>query len=448
MRILVLAAFLIISMVGCNAKESTKKKELNVYFPSFASTIAAEKFDDLVQAKKKFEENNKNITVKLNPRGGYTDNFYILNDVAAGSKIDVVMLYDINVSDFSSYGALRSLDDYIDQDTNLMDETYEEGFLDRVKIKGSLYTLPIGFFAQGLLYNKDILKKYQLEPKTNWTWKDFFNFANTINKGDCVFNNSYITKGSLLEPFINSRGLRLVNSNGRTTNVNNSLVLEWYKYEREIWIGNSVSVYSDSNIPGIKTGYRPIESLSKGEFAFLPSNIGITDYTFIKNNYPNIDVMNLPIESETGFNRGNAYSAGIYKKSNMQKEAYDFIKMLISEDMQKSLVDGPGMNPVHKKVMANSIQKLPADKAVIYKNIIGKSLVYYDADAGANAIYSVIQPYFTKNIYDSHVSQNAIFRTIQHYFMGKISNNEDISEANLNELAGQVESDLNRSDRQ
>ena len=102
---------------------------------------------------------------------------------------DVVAVDQMWISQYADNGWIRSLDDFIkaDSDTNFSD------FLPQVLYssntwRGSVWTLPIAAYAQGIMYRTDVFEAAGLDPlpasvseAKDWTWEKYFGIVEKLN---------------------------------------------------------------------------------------------------------------------------------------------------------------------------------------------------------------------------------------------------------------------------
>ncbi|MCL4296858.1 MAG: extracellular solute-binding protein [Anaerolineae bacterium] len=102
---------------------------------------------------------------------------------------DVIAVDQMWISQYADNGWIRSLDDFIqaDSDTNLTD------FLPEVLYslntwRNHIWTLPVGAYAQGIMYRTDVFEAAGLDPlpattaeAADWTWDKYFEMLEQLN---------------------------------------------------------------------------------------------------------------------------------------------------------------------------------------------------------------------------------------------------------------------------
>ncbi|AYF97969.1 ABC transporter substrate-binding protein [Protaetiibacter intestinalis] len=127
-----------------------------------------------------FEEKYPNITVVEQPVGAPDDLFNRLaTDFASGTAPDVFALGGAKPQEYGAAGTLLDLStvsDYLDT------SKYEDFTLTNATVDGTLYGLPTGGNAIGVLINTDLFEAAGVDlPDDDWTWDDFADAANAIS---------------------------------------------------------------------------------------------------------------------------------------------------------------------------------------------------------------------------------------------------------------------------
>lgn len=127
-----------------------------------------------------FENEYPNITVVEEPVGAPDDLFNRLaTDFASGTAPDVFALGGAKPQEYGAAGALldlSSVSDYVDL------EPYPDFTLTNALVDDTLYGLPTGGNAIGVLINPDLFEAAGVDlPSDDWTWEEFVDIANEIS---------------------------------------------------------------------------------------------------------------------------------------------------------------------------------------------------------------------------------------------------------------------------
>ncbi|WP_194410361.1 ABC transporter substrate-binding protein [Microbacterium cremeum] len=134
-----------------------------------------------------FEEEYPNITVVEEPVGAPDDLFNRLaTDFASGTAPDVFALGGAKPQEYGDAGTLLDLatvSEYLPTDA------YADFTLTSATVDDTLYGLPTGGNAIGVLVNPAVFEQAGVDlPDASWTWEDFVEIANEIsaNAGDGI----------------------------------------------------------------------------------------------------------------------------------------------------------------------------------------------------------------------------------------------------------------------
>lgn len=128
-----------------------------------------------------FEEEYPNITVVEQPVGAPEDLFNRLaTDFASGTAPDVFALGGAKPQEYGAAGTLLDLstvEDYVDT------TKYEDFTVTNATVDETLYGLPTGGNAIGVLVNPDIFEQAGVElPTGDWTWDEFGGIAAELSE--------------------------------------------------------------------------------------------------------------------------------------------------------------------------------------------------------------------------------------------------------------------------
>ncbi|MFX3636129.1 MAG: ABC transporter substrate-binding protein [Candidatus Pristimantibacillus sp.] len=139
------------------------------------------KWSDIIPV---FEEKYPNIKVELdllNEKGDSIASMQKLDLMAASNdQLDIIELPYTNYSQRANIGLLEPLESYIDKDGY----KYEDEYLVDTKVNDKIYALPSSMQRWFVLLNKEILDEANLPVPTDWTWKEFEEYAVKLTKGE------------------------------------------------------------------------------------------------------------------------------------------------------------------------------------------------------------------------------------------------------------------------
>jgi multiple sugar transport system substrate-binding protein len=132
----------------------------------------------------RFEAENPDIQVQLEPVGSGDYYQHIRDQISSGNPPDILQIGDDAVPSFVERGAFVPLDAFIGgKDFPLDTGIYLSGVLDPGKWAGKQYLLPKDFSPLAVYYNKKIFDRFGVAyPKDGWTWGDFLRTAQALTK--------------------------------------------------------------------------------------------------------------------------------------------------------------------------------------------------------------------------------------------------------------------------
>ncbi|WP_106769404.1 ABC transporter substrate-binding protein [Paenibacillus faecalis] len=131
-----------------------------------------------------FEKKHPNIKVELdllNEKGDSIASMQKLDLMAASNdQLDIVELPYTNYSQRADIGLFEPLDSYIEKDGY----KYEDEYLVDTRVNGKIYALPSSMQRWFVIMNKSMLEEAGLPIPTDWTWKEFEEYAKKLTKGE------------------------------------------------------------------------------------------------------------------------------------------------------------------------------------------------------------------------------------------------------------------------
>lgn len=131
-----------------------------------------------------FEKKYPNIKVELdllNEKGDSVASMQKLDLMAASNdQLDIVELPYTNYSQRADIGLFEPLDEYLEKDGI----KYDDEYLVDTRVNDKIYALPSSMQRWFIILNKGMLDEAGLPVPTDWTWKDFEDYAKKLTKGD------------------------------------------------------------------------------------------------------------------------------------------------------------------------------------------------------------------------------------------------------------------------
>jgi multiple sugar transport system substrate-binding protein len=172
---------------GASAATTPSSSDEKATISYFTFSAAPDHLTDLDNIVKAFEQENPNITVKVQT-AAYADYFTKLStQLAAGTAPDT---FELDYQDFVNYASSGSLLSLAGDNASAYDQSaYTPSSLKAFAYKGEQMALPESFSTVLLFYNKTLFDKAGVAyPTSSWTWKDEMDAAKKLtDKGSGVW---------------------------------------------------------------------------------------------------------------------------------------------------------------------------------------------------------------------------------------------------------------------
>jgi multiple sugar transport system substrate-binding protein len=335
-------------------KNSDEKKA--IVFSTYYSS------DFFIEAKKRYEAKHPNITIHLQyideTDGDVTEidseKFEKTTNAAmlSGKGPDLIQMDQLPSGDYVKKKLLANIGDMIDKDPTFKKEQYFSNVLDGIKINGGIYGMPMGFFVYGLMGNETVIEKSGVKiDDSNWKWEQFTDIAKEIVKkaGGNHFALGGMEPEFMITDLVNGQYATFVDLESGKANFDSAAFIELLKevkfmfdkkMMREDFIGG---IFSNAYIVSLESYIR---DLRMSEFIKEPYKSKL---------YPK---PNASGQEAGGFFR-TYKTIGINKRSDVKDEAWDFIKFMLSDEMQDQ-VRGAGFSlnkATYKKVAQDVLKK-------------------------------------------------------------------------------------------
>ncbi|RXZ83271.1 carbohydrate ABC transporter substrate-binding protein [Paenibacillaceae bacterium] len=333
---------------------STTEKKTVVFSTFFPS-------DFFKEAKKRYEAQHPNITIELKSietndaqLEENLEKFVKTTNTAmlSGKGPDLIEMDQLPSGDYVKKHLLANMGDLIAQDTTFNKEHYFTNVLDGMQDNGGLYGMPMGFFIFALIGNETFIEKSGVKiDDSNWDWSQFASTAKELVK-NADQEHQYALGRGLPEYMVS----QLVNDQFSTYI---DLASGKAKFESEAFMGLLKEVKSlfdekvirqDAGLPifydtQINSPADYIREMKASEF--MPDNRAYKSKLYLKPHASG--------QQAGGFFR-TYQTVGLNEKSAVKAEAWDFLKFMLSDEMQ-DLSHGAGF-PLNKRSYEKTSQDL------------------------------------------------------------------------------------------
>ncbi len=332
---LVLSITLVILSTGCEERGTAKPIEsapdnvLQVYYLEQDKAIndkALNKFKEEHTGIKVIEKVIQNQEVEA-----FTLKFKA--ELAAGTGADIILLSTFflpSISKLSDSGVLCDLNPLISEDKSFKIEDYNEKVMDSCTYNGKRYMMPIDYTFFYFYTYKAVLGDFKLNT-TNWTWDEL------VNAEKEYFREGKGASKYFISPFFNFSNVLFSDKNTYVDYEQKISKFNTPKFIKLLQTYKSIAphVCSIEEYTSQKN-FEKMETLSVLQSIFckgVGDSFGFNDY----NKAFGEDTIILPYPTLDGQNSTNAQInriVAITSKCRYKKEAFDYIKTILSKENQ------------------------------------------------------------------------------------------------------------------
>lgn len=320
--------------------------------------------DGLKQAKLKYEAAHPNIVIELQdvPTNNENTEAELRKYVTAtntamlsGKGPDMLALDMLPSEKYVGQHLLADLSGLLKKDPSFIQGEYFNNILESSQTQGGLYGLPLSFFLNVLIGDEAAIKQTGVPvDDKSWTWEKYAETLKQLNQkrpdkesgggfpGVMPATTGQQAMQSLLTEMVKENYTRFVNEDSRTANFETAAFTEM--------TGQVKKMFDDGVFSGGRGGY------------FKPQNINSAwDYLVsIKETGKQAKLYAKPrAEGTTAGGYFYPYKIiGINAKSTVKQEAWDFLRFLMSDQLQPA-PERAGF-PINKKVYEKQVQQLLA----------------------------------------------------------------------------------------
>jgi multiple sugar transport system substrate-binding protein len=360
------------------------------------------------------------VMVKGDPKDLEKYTSTVNTEIMSGKGSDILMLQDLPYEKYAEKGLLQDFNSLMENDKSFNKEDYYKNVLDAINVNGKNYGMPLGFDLNLLSANKSILESSGVTIKDNWTWQDFEEIAAKVAGGegaDKKYALSNTSESELTGSMVMSSYDKFVDSKAKEVKFDSKEFIDLLTTAKKMVDNGLVNTE--------KAGKNIIDLTSRGSSVFNIENIGMPmELSIAKMGFGNAaDFYNAP-GTEGGYSFGSNSILGINSKSKYTKEAWDFIKYLMSEEVQS------GKNftelPINKKALEEKIEdaaKGGSEKKMMIKTPNGSSTsgtpITFTEEDGKTILNSVAK--LSKYVGSNREIINIIKEEVPAFFRGQVS---------------------------
>lgn len=382
------------------------------------------------KAKKKFEAKHPDIEIILNyewkkgdsdPLGAQEKYLKKMNSAfLAGKGPDLVDTDYLPMHKYAGKKLLSNLLQIMANDPTFKKGDYFFNVLGNLNSDGSIYKMPLFFQIEGLIGNGEALGKAGVDfDDKSWNWDQFIHTLKELRKNG---NPSYIPfygvsdESTFFLYLFTSRITEFVDEVNRNASIDSASFIDLLKKTKTLFKEGLVSESLPNNSSG---GFYFQSALFETPQSFFGRSKGY-GYTLKS---PKLYFQPMLDGEHPSHAFRTVGGIGINERSPVKREAWEFIKFLLSEEMQSPLAKGQGF-PLNKKALDNQMNQMAKEGAKENGNVYRVSqadiqlLKQFVADAGrsgnwgSSEITSMVYE-GTKPFFSGQKSAEAIAKLIQ-----------------------------------
>ena len=296
----------------------------------------------------------------------------IMNDLISGSGPDVLFvdnLYSAHIAKIALNGNFLDLTDILEEDPDFSEDDYVEGVFEAGQFHGRQYVIPLSFEAPVLLSSTEKLKEIGFDWDGIETTEDFVE-----NLGLLTPEAEQTTGFAQMLDSKNRFSQLLITSGITLIDYETGEVLPEEKELRKFLEGYKAYFPYDYNKTGSTTitNYGHNELLSGDWVFWLSPDVSCMAQSISVMKSGSCDYTVHLIPSQTGETVANIRGGAMAIRANTKNSlnAYNFIKFMLSEDVQSDEIINYGYVPIHKEAIRSLVYETPALKLVNGFNVI------------------------------------------------------------------------------
>lgn len=279
--------------------------------------------------------------------GDYENYVKLLNtELLTGKGPDIINASWLPYEKYIGKNMFADLSALMEEDKGFDRSRYYTNIFDALEYKDRLYTLPASFRFNLLAVNNKIFEKAAAGiDDTRWTWADFTEAGRKLTGKDGAGGRKVFTgisRQTVLEYMLKGNFSSFVNEQDKKASFDSKEFTDLLNMAKE---------FGDGKIPNDRTAanlnYDDLDSIENGTVIFNPQTMdSYISYAFLKALYRDqVRLLNYP---SSGSGKGGVFESGtlfsINNNSKNKAAAWEFLKFLLSDEVQSGELDGFAVN--------------------------------------------------------------------------------------------------------
>jgi multiple sugar transport system substrate-binding protein len=303
-----------------------------------------------------YERDHPGIKVKFIQASDMTGQD-LSNVIASGNPPDLVYVFSSSPRYWAEKGVLVDLQEFITGDPQFKLNDVSDAALQLGKVTGKpgVYAIPARIETLGILYNKVMFAKAGLaEPAEGWTWDELIAGCEKIqatNAGVTCIEAGQPEDPGTWYPWVRGHGSDIFSSDGNQSTFSFPKTVESLRSYVEQWTKLKIFKTPEQNVSCFNQQKCAVETAWSSSIPWFRDQIG---------NHFEWGLQMMPVYPSGRLTWSYAYGFGISKSAKHPQEAWQFLKYLLSPEVQRQIVPAPLGLPVLKSVLAEPTTRNPA----------------------------------------------------------------------------------------
>lgn len=333
----------------------------------------------------------------------------VSTQLMSGKGADIIVMNELPKDKYVAKNMLVNFYDLMDKDADFDRNQYYQNIFKNSQNGDGLYAMPFSFTLDAFTGNKDLLERANIEINDQtWTWDDFKGISKKlkeqVGKDVVAFGNLY--SGQLLSEYIEANYDKLIDQG--QANFDSDLFRGMMKQIKSMY---------DEGVLNADYSYEYSDSLF-GNANLLDPTTGLAQVLD-----PKFNIYQKP--TVNGQNNGTPFKSyftlGMNSKSKVQDEAWNFIKFMLSEEMQSSpMVGGFAL---HKGVVEKQLKD--AKQQAVAGTLLGQKVDANTVESKIKELHKLIEG-ASKNLSSDFKVVSIAIEEFESYMSGQKSV-EDVS---------------------
>ncbi|MBP3964773.1 ABC transporter substrate-binding protein [Paenibacillus lignilyticus] len=372
------------------------------------------------QAKAEYEALHPNTKIELKefaPKGGMISGpdveKYIKStttEVLSGKGADLFAFttVELPIDKYVNKGAFENVDEWMKRDAGFDPQQYQMNIMEGSKMNGGLYMLPIEFFLEALYGDADGIKKagVTIDDK-NWTWSQFAEISKQLaDKNGHTYSMNFLPPEAMIDNLVSDNYNRLIDGANGKASFDTPFFTELLTDVKEM--------YNEKELSGDAVEYT--KSYLYYSLMTSPSDYLLRLGMYFKDG----KVYQKPhaADQKSGISFLVTNQIAMNANSEVKRDAWEFMKFLLSEEMQQAGYSGFSMNKALNEKAIEDVKKNGLDKNVAAK---GGGASAEATDENLKVLREMLSEAGLRNIGYETTVQKIIGEEVKAFFSGQKS---------------------------